>query len=67
MYQITLTKSTEKVIFFKYFFTVVTAVTEVTVVRTIMQPLHKKILHYYFFDRPGVARAVLQTASSLIH
>ena len=39
MSQIALSKSTEKV---NFFFTVATAVTVGTVVRKIMQPLHKK-------------------------
>ena len=44
MCQIVFFKSTEKV-----FFTVVALVTVMTVVRTIMQPLHKKILQLVIF------------------
>ena len=44
MCPITLSKSTEKV-----FFIVVTAVTVVTIVRTIIQPLHKKMFSHEKF------------------
>ena len=47
MCQIACFKSTEKVNLKKN--AVVTAVTKVAVVKTIMQPLHKKILNLYFF------------------